>query len=65
MAKIEVNRSINPLPNEARNLDSMTESQREARYSKLSSADNPIVDETTQVRGQASGMNPISNKPNR
>ena len=65
MAKIEVNRSIIPLPNEARNLGSMTESQREARYSKLSSADNPIVDETTQVRGQSSGMNPISDKPKR
>jgi len=65
MAKIEVNRSSTPLPNEYRNLDSMTEAQREARYSNLSSADNPIVDETTQVRGQSSGMNPISNKPNR
>ena len=65
MAKIDVNRSITPLPNEARNLDSMTEAQREARYSKLASADNPIIEATSQVRGQSSGMNPNSNKPKR
>lgn len=63
MAKIEVNRSITPLPNEARNLDSMTPAERDARYSKLASADNPTLEGATQVRGQNSGMNPISKKP--
>lgn len=63
MAKIEVNRSSTPLPNEPRNLDSMTPAEREARYRKLASADNPIVEEATQSRGQFSGMNPISRKP--
>jgi hypothetical protein len=63
MAKIEVNRSSIPLPNETRNSDSMTPAERDARYRKLASADNPIVEESTQSRGQSSGMNPISNKP--
>jgi hypothetical protein len=64
MAKIDVNRSSIPLPNETRNSDSITPAEREARYRKLASADNLIVEEAVlQIRGQYSGMNPISRKP--
>lgn len=66
MAKIDINKSNIPLPNEYRNTGSMTEEEREARYRKLASADNPVVEEApTQTRGQSSGMNRISGKTTR
>lgn len=66
MPKIRANGTVTPLPNEHRNQDTMTEVERELRYAKLRSADNPVIDEgTTQTRGESSGMVPISNKLNR
>jgi hypothetical protein len=66
MAKVLANGSIKPLNNEYRNSDTMSEAQREARYSELASADNPYVEVgTPNVRGGVQGMVPIRNKPTR
>ena len=64
MVKVLADNSVTPLANESRNSDSITEAERDARYRHLASADNISLEAApTQVRGQASGMNPISNKP--
>jgi hypothetical protein len=66
MVKTINKKSVTPLPNEFRNLDSMTSEERDARYSKLASADNPNPTiTTTQIRGQSIGMNPVSKKTKR
>lgn len=66
MVKVLANGPVKPLDNEYRNVDSMTEAQRAARYQELASADNPFIEvHATQVRGESRGMNPISNKPRR
>jgi len=66
MPKIRANQGVTPLPNEYRNSDSVSEIEREMKYAKLRSADNPVIEEgVTQTRGNAHGMVPISNKPNR
>jgi hypothetical protein len=66
MAKINVNRSINPLPNEYRNSDSISEAERDAIYAQKASADNPqITVGPTVNRGANDGMVPIRDKNNR
>jgi hypothetical protein len=66
MAKINVNRSIKPLPNESRNSDSISEEERDAIYAQKASADNPQINVApTQNRGTSNGMVPINNKNNR
>lgn len=66
MAKINVNRSINPLPNEYRNSDSVSEAERDAIYAQKASADNPqITVGPVSNKGSSDGMVPIRNKNNR
>jgi len=66
MAKIDANRNIKPLPNEFRNVDTLSDLEREKVYLHKSSADNPEINITqAQTRGSATGMVPIRNKNNR
>lgn len=66
MAKINVNRSIKPLPNDYRNSDSISEAEIDAIYAQKASADNPqIIVGPASTRGSSDGMVPIRNKNNR
>lgn len=66
MAKINANKNIKPLPNEFRNVDILSDTEREKIYLQKSSADNPVINITqTQARGSTAGMVPISNKKTR
>ena len=66
MAKERANESISPSSTDYQyqNSGTMTQEDRESKYNELNSADDPMIEVgTTQIRGEASGMVPIRNKP--